>query len=103
MYFVRIFVLEIPEHILVTGFSCSKYRKLHIHGIQHLFHHIGNQIKSFLICHPGNNTNHKGIITDWKSQGLLQLNLIHSLICHIIFGKMILNVWVFEWVVLLIV
>ena len=64
-----------PEHIFVFFFSGSENHQLN--GILTQFiHHIGDQIKTFLICQAGYHTKHHSLWIHFQSQFLLKSCLI---------------------------
>ena len=64
-----------PEHIFVFFFSGSENHQLN--GILTQFiHHIGDQIKTFLICQAGYHTQHHSLRIHFQSQFLLKSCLI---------------------------
>ena len=77
------------EHVLVLRVSCSQYHNLY-RILAELVHHIINQVKSFLVCQTGYNTDHHhmGILIQpkffLKSQFVHRLQLPEIINCEIL-------------------
>ena len=67
------------EHVLILRISCSKYRDLYC-ILTHLIHHIINQVKSFLICQTGNDSDQHYMIVFIQSKFFLKSSLIHRFV-----------------------
>ena len=82
--FVRILGMKMMKRILVLILTRSQNYKLNIQLCYHIIQYIRNEIKSLLLCHSWNNTNHKSIFPDRKSEFLLQRCFVLFLYTHYI-------------------
>ena len=77
-YLSIIFPVKMTEHIFITFITGSKNYKLDC-ILTKFIHNICDQIKTFLICQTGYDTNHHGFWIFLKSKVFLKLNFIFYL------------------------
>ena len=78
-HLARILPCKMAKHIFIFFLTSAEHNKLQI-VLAHLIHHIGDQIKSFLVGQTRNNTNHESGIVLLQSEFSLKCPLIFYLL-----------------------
>ncbi len=102
-YLPLILPFKMPEHVLILLLAGSKHNNLN--GIlAQLVHHIGNQIKSFLIRQSGHDSDHHGVRILVQIQFFLQRQLIlHLFLTEIVDIVILLNMRIRGRIIIIIV
>ncbi len=74
-HFALVFPGKMAEHILIPLLPGSQHYKLH-RILAQLIHHISDEIKTFLVCKAGNNSNHHLLGIHLQPEFLLQSQFV---------------------------
>ena len=83
-----VFPVKVAEHILITFLTGTKNNDLNCILAQ-LIHDVSDQVKSFLVCKTGYDTDHHGLRILLKSKIFLKLDLVLDLLFTEILGIVI--------------